>query len=71
MLLVSQSNFTHASGRQRVLHVKLAAARNWPINTKLHLRHPTPHVVVAFVDVDGERSDLNGILSDGGLILSR
>src|SRR5690349_25015947 len=53
--------FHPRSGWQRILHVELAATRDWPINTKLHPRQPTPNVVIAFIRVDRERGDLERV----------
>jgi len=58
------------TSRQRVLHVKLTAARDWTIHTKPHLRHPTPNVVVAFVDVESERCDLERVFGQGWLVVA-
>lgn len=58
------------ASREIVLNVELAAAGDWTIHAKLHQRHPTPNVVVTFVDVESERRDLNRVFGDGRLVLA-
>src|SRR5215213_703395 len=68
-VLISAVKFHPRPGGQRVFHVELAAACNWAVHAELHARHPTPIIVIAFVDVECERGDLDGVFRDGWLVL--
>lgn len=61
--------FYPGSRRQRVFHIELAATSDWAVDAKVHAWHPTPIIVVPFVNVEGERGDLDGVFGDGWLVL--